>query len=396
MKRTAYRWLAGISALSVAGIAYSERRPYYGGTLRIEMRAQVRTLDPAQPSTDPAEFAAKAFLAQLVYQPLVRFDEKGEVRPARARAWTLDPKSKVWRFTLDPPSEILLPDDRPIEQLLSEQARFTSAPVSRAADGSIIDATGPFKIARWEPGKSATLIANDKHWEGRPYLDVIEIQMGRSLNDQALDLSVGKADVTETGERKGKLTKTLAIVFDNDGVSSGLREALSLSIDRGTINNVLLKGQGEPSNALLPEWLSGYAFLFSQPRDMGRARQLAAAGPAISFFYDREDAAIRRIAERIAVNAMEAGIMLRSVAAGNADARLQLLPITTNNESSSLSDIAALLKTPFSFFATPYEAERALLDGYRIIPVLHLADSWAVSARVHNWPDLANVWVSPP
>ncbi len=359
------------------------------------MRAQVRTLDPAQPSTDPAELAAKAFLARLVYEPLVRFDEKGEVRPARAQAWIHETKSKAWRFTLDPPPDLFLPDDRPIEQLLRQQARFASAPVSRAADGTISDATGPFKIARWEPGKSGTLIVNDKYWQGRPYLDAIEIQMGRSLNDQALDLSVGKADVTETGERKGKLTRTLAIVFDNGRVSAGLREALSLAIDRATINNVLLKGQGEPSNALLPEWLSGYSFLFSKPRDVARAREFAAGGAAISFAYDRDDALIRRIGERIAVNAMEAGIGLRPVAAGNADARLQLLPITNNDELATLADIADLLNMPLSSSAAPFEAERALLEGSRIVPVLHLADSWAVSPRVHNWPDLANAWVTP-
>ncbi len=317
MKPTALPWIAGISALVLVAFAQAARRPYYGGTLRIEMRAQVRSLDTKDPASDPMEFAAKALLSPAL--------------------------------------------------------------------------SGPFTLARWDPGKAATLVANEDYPGGRPFLDSIEIELGRDLKDQALDISLGKADITETGERKGPLVNTLALIFDNDRTAPALREALSLSIDRATINNVLLRGQGEPTNALLPEWLSGYAFLFYKPRDIVRAHQLTGAAASLTFAYDRQDATIRRIAERIEVNAMEAGISLRAVAAGNADVHLELLHV------AALSDLAALLnKPPFPAGTSSYDAERSLLDGFRIIPIIHLADSWAISPRVHNWPDLANVWVSPP
>jgi len=321
MKPTALRWIAGISALLAVAFAQGARRPYYGGTLRIEMRAQVRSLDLKDPASDPMEFAAKALLSPAI--------------------------------------------------------------------------SGPFTLARWDPGKAATLVANEDYPGGRPFLDSIEIELGRDLKDQALDFSLGKADVTETGERKGALVNTLALIFDNDRIAPALREALSLAIDRRTIQKVLLKDQGEPTNALLPEWLSGYAFLFDNPRDVGRAHQLAGSAPSLTFTYDREDAGIRRIAERIAVNAMEAGIVMWPMAAANADVRLELLHITGKDESSSLQDLATLLKMPFASGAVSYDAERSLLEGFRVIPILHLADSWALSPRVHNWPDLANVWISP-
>ena len=321
MKHTALRWIAGISALLLATLAVAGRRPYYGGTLRIEIRAQIRSLDPKDSASDPMEFAAKSLLS-------------------------------------------------PVD-------------------------TGPFKIARFEPGKGATLLANDDYPGGRPFLDSIEIQMGRDLKDQALDFSLGKADITETGERKGTLVNTLALVFDSDRIAPTLREALSLSIDRQTIQKVLLKDQGQPTNALLPQWLSGYAFLFDKPRDVVHAHQLAGSATSLTFAYDRQDATLRRIAERIAVNAMEAGISMRPVNTPNADVRLEPLHITTKDELPSLQDLAALLKMPFPAGASPYEAERSLLDGFRVIPILHLADSWAVSPRVHNWPDLPNVWINP-
>lgn len=321
MNPTALRSIAGISVFLAAALAVAARRPYYGGTLRIEIRAQIRSLDPKEPASDPMEFAAKSLLS-----------------PAGA---------------------------------------------------------GPFKIARWEPGKVATLIANDDYPGGRPFLDSIEIQMGRDLKDQALDFSLGRADITETGERKGTLVNTLALVFDNERIAPAVREALSLSIDRQTIQKVLLKDQGQTTNALLPQWLSGYAFLFDKPRDVAHAHQLAASAPSLSFAYDRQDATLRRIAERIAVNAMEAGISMRPVTTANADVRLELLHIATKEELPSLQDLAGLLKMPFPAGASPYDAERSLLDGFRVIPILHLADSWAVSPRVHNWPDLPNVWINP-
>ena len=41
---------------------------------------------------------------------------------------------------------------------------------------------------------------------------------------------------------------------------------------------MLLQRQGEVSGALLPQWLSGYAFLFPTATDLARARALLAGG----------------------------------------------------------------------------------------------------------------------
>ena len=44
--------------------------------------------------------------------------------------------------------------------------------------------------------------------------------------------------------------------------------------------NVLLQKQAEPSAALLPNWLSGYAFLFESPMNLERAKEIRSALPA--------------------------------------------------------------------------------------------------------------------
>jgi ABC-type transport system substrate-binding protein len=51
-----------------------------------------------------------------------------------------------------------------------------------------------------------------------------------------------------------------------------LREALSLSLDRETMADVLLQRQAEPAATLLQQWLSGYALLFTVDINFDRAK----------------------------------------------------------------------------------------------------------------------------
>ena len=99
-----------------------------------------------------------------------------------------------------------------------------------------------------------------------------------------------------------------------------VREALALTVDRAAIHRVLLQRQGEISGALLPQWVSGHAFLFPARPDVPRARSLAAGLPAASrtLTLAGED---RAIVERIALNARDAGLIVTAVAA---DARTRM------------------------------------------------------------------------
>jgi len=394
-------------------ILKAESRPRYGGTLRVEMTAVLSNLDPAEIPADPAVLEAKARLVPAVFETLVRLDENGLPQPWLATSWVHDTARKRWVFTPRPnvrqhngaiwtpgAASLEVPDDRPIEQILRELTQPWSAIVVREPDGSLTG-TGPFRIAKWEAGKAATLTAHEGHWKGRPYLDSVEIQVGRDLRDQAQDMQLGKADVTDaslgTSASAGEAMpdETLALVFDTPRTTPPVREAVSLSIDRTIIRRVLLKGHGEISGALLPQWLSGYAFLFDSKRDVARARQLAAGAPPLTFAYDRQDAVLRSIGERISVNAMEAGITMRP-GNGTADVRLVALPVTSRDELAALADMAGILKAPFSPAAAPYDAERALLDGFHAVPLFHLTRSWSLVPHIQNWPDLPNVWIGQP
>lgn len=413
MRRTLYRSIAAISALAAVISATAARRPRYGGDLRVEI-AQVMQLDPAEPK-----------LSGLVFETLVRLDQRGRPQPWLALSWTHDATHKRWIFTPRPnvtlhngtiwqPSEASLsfPDDRPIERILAELSRPRNAVAIRAPDGALVG-TGPFAITRWEPGKSATLSAHSDYWGGRPYLDSIEIGMGQTLRQQALDLDLGKADAIEADtanlrrlrQQNANLSisapvEVLALVFDgSQSVAAPVAEAVAISIDRSAIQTVLLQRQGEISAALLPQWLSGYSFVFPVSRDVARARQLGAGAPAITIGYDRNDVLCRPIAERIAVNAGEAGIMVRASADGPANAHVVRLRIASSDPWVALEDIAEQLKIdPPQPNGNLYTAERALLSGSRVIPLVHVPTAWQLSPKVHAWSaswHLEDSWVEP-
>src|SRR5262249_12377658 len=98
-----------------------------------------------------------------------------------------------------------------------------------------------------------------------------------------------------------------------------LREAFGLSLDRATMASVLLQKQAEPAAALLPQWLSGYAFLFRAEMDVDRAKELRASLPTniaggaspLRLQTDVSGDLARLLAERVAVNARQAGFSVQ-------------------------------------------------------------------------------------
>jgi hypothetical protein len=274
-----------------------------------------------------------------------------------------------------------------------------------------------FTIARWEAGRRAVYQANENAPGGRPFVDTVEIQMGRTLRDQAIDLELGKTDLVEVELRRpapGRKTwssapvRVMALVFGARIDNPRLREALALCVDRAAIHNVLLQRHGEIRGSLLPQWLSGLAFLFPVATDIARARMLVTGlqPAARPLTIGVEDPAWQPIGARIALNARDAGIVLAPAAVNAAaDVRLVEARITSTDPARALAGIAAALGLPEPARADSpealYDAERALLDGYRVIPLFHLPDVYGVGGRVKGGPGitplgewrLENLWL---
>jgi len=411
------------------GALEGARRPRYGGTLRLALRAQVRNLDPTDLAVEPLESAAKEKLVRQVFETLVRLDEAGRPQPQLAREWTHDEVKKQWLFLpragvefhngvpwSPVPGSLAYPDDIPLEQLLRELARPQSAITLRASDGTLVG-TGPFRVAEFQPGKLVKLMAHESYWGGRAFLDAVEVRMARSYSEQALDLELGQVEVVElpvTGVRRARQRgdpiatsaplEIVALVFDRaKPPTEAVREALALTLDRPAIQGVLLQRMGEPSAALLAQWLSGYAFAFLMDRDIGRARQLAAGAPPVPFRYDRTDPVLRPVAERIALDASEAGLRM-AAGAGEGGVRLTTWRITATEPREALLDLGRFAGVTPPKRGTPYERERALLDGRLILPIAHVPACYALHSRVQGWLganwlpsdrwDLGSIWLA--
>ena len=458
MQPTGWRLLAAVSAVAAAlGVTTAATRPRYGGTLRLEIRERLATLDPAEKSSGVA-----ARIEAFVFDRLVRIDDEGRPQPALAISWQSDSEQKRWEFRLRPgvqfqdgypltaatvggvlqrllgsqgniavaADSVVVKLDRPTPGLLAELARPSASVAARSHEGALVG-TGPFRVAHFDAGRHLSLAAFEGHWGGRPFVDTLEIEMGRTTREQFVDLQVGKADVIELAPNElrnavERGTKTwvsapvelLALVFGPGRASDDarLREALALSIDRAAIHNVLLQRQGIVTGALLPQWLSGYAFLFPTAMNLARARQLAAEVPAaertLPLAYDPADPQARILAERLAVNARDAGITLQVTNQPKSELRLVRTHFSSLDAAVALTELSAALalgdpgvpageRRPEAL----YTAERTLLEGFRVVPLFHLPDAYGVNAKVKTWQrpgvgrlgwlNLADIYLEP-
>src|SRR6266404_1212012 len=429
--------------------ATAETRPRYGGTLRVMMQSAPNALDlPA--NTTPADYWDIARTLSLIGDTLVKLDALGRPQPALAVAWQSDPSARHWQLTLRhgvkfhdgsaaspgaiaqilgalhpgwnvraSADSVSIDSETAMPSLLAELALPRNLLLKRSSnDNRSPLGTGPFLVAEWRPGKLLKLAANEESWAGRPYVDAIEIDFGKSPRDQAIALELDKTDLIEAApqapsglQRRGTSSSSslpvelLALVFaaNSKAQDPHLREALALAIDRKPIQSVLLKGAGEPAARILPNWMTGYSAVFSSQANPQRARTLLAGSrqPTLNLNYDPRDPQAQLIAERIALNAREVGITVQVSLSGAEDIRLVRAVLPSPDPATSLVETGRQLGLQQPAFPAPrsnslddlYQAERSLLDGYAVIPLFHLPVASAASARVRDWkPDLVGEW----
>jgi ABC-type transport system substrate-binding protein len=446
-----------------ATMATAETRPHYGGTLRVMLQSAPSALDlPANPANaTPADYWDAARTLSLIGDTLVKLDAQGRLQSALAVAWQSDPSARHWQFTLrrgvkfhdgsaaSPAAiaqilgalhsnwnvrasadSVSIESETPVPSLLAELALPRNLLLKRNNnDNHVPIGTGPFLVAEWQPGRVLKLAANEESWAGRPFVDAVEIEFGKSLRDQAIALELDKTDVIEaapqaaSGSQRHSTPSSLslpvellALVFSANSKAQDprLREALALAIDRKPIQSVLLKGAGEPAASILPNWMTGYTAVFSAQANPQRARTVladsrqSALNLSYGLSYDPRDPQAQLVAERIALNAREVGITVQVSLSGAEDIRLMRAVLPSPDPATSLDEAARQLGLPppgFPAFLAAthgnslddlYQAERRLLDGYAVIPLFHLPVASAASARVRNWePGRLGEWSEP-
>lgn len=450
MKRISFPLIVFLSAL-MAPVAAAEVRPHYGGTLHVQMGGIVISLDPAD--SDLRDTLAARNVLALLFDTLVAVDDRGEPRPALAISWQADPGNQRWQFSLRPgatfsdatpltpevvaaslrranPAWKVLPRETAVviqlDAASSDLPSELALPRNRIArlEGTKTIGTGPFVVSQWDPGKRLVVTARDDYWGTRPFLDSVEIEMGKSFRDETISYDLGQSQLVEIPAEQALSTTQVRQVWESEPVElvtllfardvqspedAKQRQALALSIDRNLLNRVILQGGGEPAGGLLPDWLTGYGFLFQGSANLTRAQQLRAEVPQTTLWslgFDGSDPLLRVLAERTILNASDAGLRLQLTNQGTPDIRLIRVPLVSLDPHVALAQIARSLGlAPPKFLSNStdglYHAENAILRSQRVIPLLHLRTAWAVSKSIRNWEDardgtwrLADVWLA--
>jgi peptide/nickel transport system substrate-binding protein len=448
-----------LAAVSTAVAGFAATRPHYGGSLRIEVRGTLSSFETSETANASRQILRDLILG-TVCDRLTKLNASGELQPSLALSWRSDADGRSWYFVLRPNillqngnalspqvtaaaisganpgwqvrlvgSELLIRSDTASPNLPYELAE-TQNSVCIAGDSGRWIGSGPYEISNFQEGQRIELTAFDDAWEGRPFIDRVAIEMGKSFADQLADFQLGKADVIEAdpaqpssgGSAKTSISEPVelfALIFTPNhpfSADASLRESIARAIDRNSIYSVLLRRQGDPESALLPEWISGYAHLLDAPQDLPGARQLRSQVTMLaplSLAYDRGDDLGRLIAERIALNARESGLTVQprpetpAFRGFNADLQLIRLRIESPNPSPALSaigdvlDVATLQRSRSArTLQEIHSIESEALKNYNVIPIVHEPEAFVHAVAVHDWTmtpwgeiNLGNIWM---
>ncbi len=156
--------------------------------------------------------------------------------------------------------------------------------------------TGPYVVSEFTPNQQVVLTANENYWGGAPDVQRVVIRVIPEQSVQVLEYEAGALDIvavppSDLGRLRGDGTfgvqlveiPTLSLlnlrVNLQDEVLGDVRvrRALALAVDRQTIIDTVLQGQGVPADGLYPPGLTAFDDAFDPfPYDPEAARALLA------------------------------------------------------------------------------------------------------------------------
>jgi len=235
----------------------------YGGTVIYAAGADPDRLDPANAESNPAEA-----MNRMMYENLVKFDEKLKIVPGLAEKWEQSKDGLTWTFFLrkgvkfhdgtsfnagavkvfiermigpEKPSRAALytpfvksvevVNDSTLKINLIAPFAFFANNLAHSASGIISPTalktlgkdiarkavgTGPFKFVEWVHGDHLTMVRNDDYWGGKPYLEKIIVKMVKEDSARVMMLQSGDAHliVRIPSEDIPRLEKEKALKLD--------------------------------------------------------------------------------------------------------------------------------------------------------------------------------------
>ena len=260
-----FSWFAAfILFASIVIISAEAPAQVSGGTVTYAAGADPDNLDPANAESNPSEAVNR-----MMYENLVRFDEKLKLVPGLAAKWEQSKDGLTWTFFLrqgikfhdgtpfnsgavktfvermigpEKPSRAGLyapfvksveaVDDSTIKIQLKAPFAFFLNNLAHSASGIISPAalktygkdisrravgTGPFKFVEWVHGDHLTLVRNDAYWGGKPNLEKIIVKTVKEDSARVMMLQSGDAQliVRIPSEDIPRLEKDAGIQLDS-------------------------------------------------------------------------------------------------------------------------------------------------------------------------------------
>jgi len=204
-------------------------------------------------------------------------------------------------------------DDHTLEILLSRPVPFfpdiltnTVAsplhPSSLSIDGGFSKpgatvSNGPYVLAEFSPGSSLTVVRSSTYWDAASVAyDQIRYYFVPDENSEYMRFRAGEIDVTytvpeqrfqelraqpESGLQHRPTLATIYLTFNTDrgplSGKRGLREALSLAVDRQAITESVTRAGQVPAYSLVPDGTWNYQPAYYSWRDTGVAERLTRA-----------------------------------------------------------------------------------------------------------------------
>ena len=223
-------------------------QPRIGGTLKFGIVKDIGTPIPFVSYTSTPQY-----VKDNIYEPLIMFDQKGEIHPWLAESWTPNANSSEWTFKIrqgvkfhngreltandvvwsakhimNPANGAagqgqlssnvravvaldkytvkftLLGPRGLLPELLADTTILHIAPGESLASaqqemkgGTPPPGTGPFKFKAWIPGQEFHVVRNDDYWGGAPYLEGVRFRVISETASRAAAIQAGDLDLTE-------------------------------------------------------------------------------------------------------------------------------------------------------------------------------------------------------
>jgi peptide/nickel transport system substrate-binding protein len=409
--------------------------------LRIAVDSNPGALDPAT-----ADAAMARRVLPMVFETLITVD-RGGLQPGLATAWERLPTG-AWRIQLrrgvrlhdgsllEPGIVAAAVKTRlPLWSITPGDGAITIEPGANPADvpwalalrknaivvrqpGALLG-TGPFRLDQ-RAATHVRLAAFDGYWNGRPFADAIDVRFERPTPPgQAADLEAGRldiasarpADVRRSAQRQlrtfvSQPVDLVVVAVEPDRVTDLMAPVLrtmAAAFDRQAIARVVAQGHAEPATTLLPAWIGGYVLPPRQGRVLSRANvaALPVRSRTLVLRVPADDPVLRAVAERLVVDAQQAGITLTlQVPEGRvtprADARLLRVAVDVTSPERALAGVLtpftprmAMLVGVSPAPGAPVEevvrVESALAEQHVLVPIVHLPEIVAVAPGVDGW-----------